>query len=223
MNHRNIQLILLVVFLYAGNSFANNWQSPLIKQLNNNSALVYDHHGQTLFSHNANKLMVPASILKIATADAVLTNLGEHYRIPTEIYLTPDNYLGIKGFGDPTLVSETLLKIAQQIKKHINESPSVTLKGFWLDTSYFKSELRVHGQSASDNPYDASLGALAANFNTVNINKSRTGQISSAEAQTPLTATAIEAAKKLSAGKHRINRKRQLKPTFTISFSQVRL
>ncbi|MCN4145194.1 MAG: D-alanyl-D-alanine carboxypeptidase [Thiohalomonas sp.] len=205
MDHRSIELILFVLFLYAGNAFASNWQSPLIKQLNNNSALVYDHHGRTLFSHNANKLMVPASILKIATADAVITNLGEHYRIPTEIYLTPDNYLGIKGFGDPTLVSETLLKIAQQIKKYLKQSPSGALKGFWLDTSFFKAELTVHGQSASDNPYDASLGALAANFNTVNINKLRTGLISSAEAQTPLTATAIKTAKKLIAGKHRIN------------------
>ena len=198
-------IILLFAIVSAVNCLAKDWKAAVIDELNGGSTFVLDPSGNIVISHNIDKLMVPASILKIATADAVMTHLGENYSIPTEFYLTPDNYLGIKGFGDPTLVSESLSAIAVQLKKQQAMQTSGKLKGFWLDSSFFKSHIKIHGQSSSDNPYDSSNGALVANFNTIYVHKARNGKISSAEPQTPLTATAIRLAKKLSAGKHRIN------------------
>jgi len=197
--------VLFLLLLISAHCVAEDWQTKTIKLLNGGSAVVQDQKGNHLFSYNADKQMVPASILKIATADTVLSLLGEDYRINTEFYLTPDNYLGIKGFGDPGLVSESLLSIAKQLKNHLNNQSGTTLKGFWLDTDFFKSDLKVHGQSSSNNPYDSSLGALVANFNTVHIYKTKKGKVTSAEPQTPLTATAIQLAKNLPPGKHRIN------------------
>lgn len=202
---KKLTFVLFISILSAGNCFADNWKSQIIKQLNTGSINVQDPSGNTILSHNENKLMVPASILKIATADAILSNLGENYRIKTEFYLTEDNYLGIKGFGDPTLVSESLELIAKQLKKQLEIQPAKKLKGFWLDTSFFAPHLKVHGQSNSNNPYDSSVGALVANYNTIHIYKSKSGKISSAEPQTPLTPTAVLLAKKLSPGKHRVN------------------
>ncbi|MCU7837206.1 MAG: D-alanyl-D-alanine carboxypeptidase [gamma proteobacterium symbiont of Taylorina sp.] len=199
-----ITSFLLIVDCFAGDA-VDDWKTPLIKQLNGGSIIVQDQDGKIILSHHADKAMVPASILKIATADAVMTHLGKDYQIPTEFYLTEDNYLAIKGFGDPTLVSESLSMLAKQIKKQLSIHSYGEIKGFWLDTSFFKPHLRVDGQFDSKNPYDSSVGALLANFNTIYIYKSRNGKITSAEPQTPLTPTALKLAKKLSAGKHRIN------------------
>jgi D-alanyl-D-alanine carboxypeptidase/D-alanyl-D-alanine-endopeptidase (penicillin-binding protein 4) len=182
-----------------------DWQQSLIKLLRGGSIIVQDAHQNILFSHHANKAMVPASILKIATADAVLSQLGKNFKIKTEFYLTNDHYLAIKGFGDPTLVSESLKMIAVSLKKQLAKQSWSTLKGFYLDTSYFKPHLKVDGQSNTQNPYDSSVGALVANFNTVYIKKLRNGTVQSAETQTPLTPTAKLLAKNLPIGKHRIN------------------
>lgn len=201
----NFLLILFFSISALSDCSADDWKTQILKPLNDGSIVVQDPSGSIIYSHNADKKMVPASILKIATADAVLTNLGKDFRIQTEFYLTEDNYLGVKGFGDPSLVSESLSAIAKQLKKKLEDKPDRSLKGFWLDTSFFKAHLKVHGQSNSNNPYDSSVGALLANFNTIHIYKSKKGMLSSAEPQTPLTQTAILRAKKLSPGTHRIN------------------
>ncbi len=174
----------------------------ITRYLKKGSALVMDQNSQVLFTYNADKPMVPASILKIATADAVLTTFGEDYKIATEFYLSSNNYLIIKGYGDPSLVSESLSDIARHLKPILKNR---ILKGVWLDNSFFKAHQKVNGQSSSDNPYDASIGALVVNYNTIFVHKSRQGEISSAEPQTPLTSTARFLAKSISFGKHRIN------------------
>ncbi len=193
-------LILPVHPLRAEISASNTRQ--ITQYLKNGSALVVDQNSKVLFAYNADKAMVPASILKLATADAVLTTFGEDYKIATEFYLSRDNYLVIKGYGDPSLVSESLSDIARHLKPILKNR---TLKGIWLDNSFFKAQQKVNGQSSSNNPYDAAIGALVVNFNTIFVHKSRQGKLSSAESQTPLTSTARLLAKNISTGKHRIN------------------
>lgn len=202
---RYLIFIFISSLFFSVNCSASNWKAQIIDQFDNASIILVDPAGHTIFSHHPDRAMVPASILKIATADAVITKLGKDYQIPTEFYLTADHYIGIKGFGDPTLVSESLASIAKQLKQQLDPQPDKEFKGFWFDTDFFKPRLKVDGQSHSSNPYDSSIGALAANFNTIYIKKSRKGMISRAEPQTPLTATAQQLAKKLSIGKHRVN------------------
>ncbi|WP_198265256.1 D-alanyl-D-alanine carboxypeptidase/D-alanyl-D-alanine-endopeptidase [sulfur-oxidizing endosymbiont of Gigantopelta aegis] len=197
--------LLLLFFILPISAMGSDWQTSLIKALKGGSAVLSSPAGDILFSHNADQPMVPASVLKIATADALLSHLGEDYRIRTPFYLTADNYLAIKGAGDPTLTSESMATIAKQIKQQLSKKNITALNGFWLDTGAFKAQIKVHGQSASSNPYDSSVSALLANFNTIYIEKLAHGKIRSAEAQTPLTATAIKLASHLPNGKHRIN------------------
>ncbi len=202
---KSLYSVLLISLFLSVNCFAANWQAQIVNQFNSASIILQSPDGQTLFSHTPNKAMVPASTLKIATADAVISNLGKDYRIPTKFYLTEDYYLGIKGSGDPTLVSESLASIAIQLKKYFSTHPPKDLQGFWFDTDFFGAQLKIHGHSHSNNPYDSSIGAIVANFNTIYIKKSHDGKIVSAEPQTPLTATAQQLSEKLSPGKHRIN------------------
>ena len=47
--------------------------------------------------------------------------------------------------------------------------------------------MRFDGLANSLNPYDAALGALVSNFNTVFVRVEAGGRVSSAEPKTPLT------------------------------------
>ncbi len=74
-----------------------------------------------------------------------------------------------------------------------------------MDSSFFKARQQINGQSNSNNPYDASIGALVVNYNTIYVHKSRQGKLSSAEPQTPLTPTVRKLSRTIPYGKQRIN------------------
>ncbi len=69
--------------------------------------------GVTIFSHNAEKLFLPASNAKLYTCALALDRLGEDYRIHTPLFATArpgrsgllKGSLIIKGRGDPTMTS----------------------------------------------------------------------------------------------------------------------
>jgi len=144
--------------------------------------------------------MIPASTLKLLTAFLALKTWGPGYRFITDFDLDEDNYLWIKGYGDPFLISEELDLIVVALKKKGLKS----VNGIGIDDSYFSKDIKIDGQSRTDNPYDASLSALAANFNTLNIIKDKNG-IRSAEVQTPLIPLMASLGQRLDNGKHRIN------------------
>src|SRR5262249_4789123 len=59
--------------------------------------------GKTLYSRNENRLLLPASNMKLATSAAALTRLGADYRFTTRLVLEPSGDLVIVGSGDPSL------------------------------------------------------------------------------------------------------------------------
>ena len=111
--------------------------------------------------------------------------------------------MGIRGNGDPFLVSEEWQKIA----KKLNDLPAVPKKskGLFFDTSLFEENIQIPGIKYSLNPYDARNGALVVNFNTVYLKVDKNGAITSAEDQTPLTPLARHLGKKLTSGTHRVS------------------
>ena len=149
----------------------------------NDAILVTDSAGQILWAKNADKNRIPASILKIFTAMVALHYLGNDYRFPTEFYLDNQSNLKIKGYGDPLLVSEVIIKISQVLGGLLQSTQP--LNDLVLDDSYFSQPLTIPGITSSSQPYDAPNGALCANFNTVNFKSTSKGYVS-AEPQTPL-------------------------------------
>ena len=83
----------------------------------NDAVLVTDSVGQILWAKNTDKNLIPASILKIFTSTVALHYLGNDYRFPTEFYLDEQSNLKIKGYGDPLLVSEVIIKISQVLEQ----------------------------------------------------------------------------------------------------------
>ena len=197
---KNRVLLTSLILFLASNTLA---ASPLdtLNSLPLSSLLLVDKNHHALYTKNSEKLYIPASTIKVLTSLIALDHWGRDHRFITDFYFDPvTRCLWVKGYGDPYLVSEELDIIINKIKlAGISE-----LDGIGIDNSYFSKTISIDGQGNSLNPYDASLGATAANFNTINI-RVYENSISSSEPQTPLTPLANELAKGLSTGTHRIN------------------
>ena len=76
--------------------------------------------GTTLYSRDRNKYFIPASNVKLLTTASALLELGAEFRIKTPIYATGElpnlTTLHIKGQGDPTISSDNLKNIVQQLQ-----------------------------------------------------------------------------------------------------------
>ncbi|HDR16932.1 MAG TPA: hypothetical protein ENN79_15890 [Desulfobacteraceae bacterium] len=146
----------------------------------NDAAALAGPTGHILYAINEKKPRIPASTLKILTALTVLRSFEPSHRFPTMLFIGKDRCLYVKGFGDPLLTSEALLEMAEAVSVKTRSVEQIV-----VDHSYF-SEVTIPGVNYSSKPYDAPLGALSANFNTVKIAPGPGGKLVSAEDQTPL-------------------------------------
>ena len=67
---------------------------------------------ETVFAHNADTPLVPASNLKLVTTAAAIDKLGPNFRFQTVLVLLPENDLVLIGDGDPSLGDAEYLKKA---------------------------------------------------------------------------------------------------------------
>jgi D-alanyl-D-alanine carboxypeptidase/D-alanyl-D-alanine-endopeptidase (penicillin-binding protein 4) len=183
---------------YASTSVLNSQKSRVTTRLNSlrtsidrlighqDAVMLVDPDGKELYSYSKNKLLIPASTLKVITALVALHYLGESYRFVTEFYLDAHNNLKAKGYGDPFLVSEAIQEITQRLRGELRWYNDLV-----LDESYFQRPILIPGRHTSTQPYDAPNGALCVNFNTVYFKK-QNGVYMSAEEQTPLLPLALQ-------------------------------
>jgi D-alanyl-D-alanine carboxypeptidase/D-alanyl-D-alanine-endopeptidase (penicillin-binding protein 4) len=147
--------------------------------------ILADDQGKILYSQNKDTPFSPASILKILTSLAAVDYFGMSHRFKTlYAYDRASKNLYIKGFGDPLFISEVIQELCEQI---LTKTNARTIHNIILDHSFFHPDIHIPGTGNSLNPYDATSGALCANFNTVSFkwNPLYKGYVS-AEAQTPL-------------------------------------
>lgn len=181
-------LLLLSNLVQASNSKATLFQNESFTQTD--AILVVDEQAGVLFEWQANKAMVPASLSKLATAALAIDKWGEEHRFHTDFF-RHNNQLWVKGYGDPYLVSEEI----DLLVTRLNQSDLSWVESLHIDDSYFQQE-PVPGRSKVNDPYNAPLSAVSANFNTAMLLK-KNGVIQSAEPQTPLTPTAKRLASEL--------------------------
>ncbi len=182
-------------------SAQGGWQQRAQGLASNGGVLAVDEKGKILFAYNADKPFIPASTLKVPTSLTALETLGKSYRYKTDFFIDGNGDLYVKGYGDPFLVSEEFPLIVQALKGKGLSS----VRNMVLDGSYFGPDCQVPGLVGSLNPYDAYNGALLANFNTINVVKSATGEVKSGEEQTPVTEITRTLAMAAPPGKSRIN------------------
>jgi D-alanyl-D-alanine carboxypeptidase/D-alanyl-D-alanine-endopeptidase (penicillin-binding protein 4) len=180
----------MIVFLVMGvmavsmtpNSHARNSKDPTDQTA---GIVLADDQGKVLFSQNRDRQFVPASTLKILTSLAALHYLGPDHRFSTRYcFDNQSKSLYIKGFGDPLFISEVIGSFCKDV---ISKTRLQQARQIVLDHSYFSGGIQIPGASNSLNPYDASSGALCANFNTVMFKwDTQKKQFVSGEPQTPL-------------------------------------
>ena len=178
--------VFLITLFLSCQTFAADPASTrqqLQRWIKHGGVMLNDENGKTLLSYQPDKLLVPASIIKIYTALAALNILGETFHFKTGFYRDPSGNLGIKGWGDPRLISEEIHLIAEKLKTVGIER----IQQIWLDQTAFAGPLTIEGRSSSLNPYDAVNNALAVNFNTLFLGRNKNGVVYSAEPVTPLT------------------------------------
>ncbi|MCF8111683.1 MAG: D-alanyl-D-alanine carboxypeptidase [Desulfobacteraceae bacterium] len=180
-------LAALIILFNPVAALCDNWEDLDSMPGKQVGMMVMGPENEILFAKNPDKSLIPASTLKILTALTAFYHLGPDFRFKTEFYLDQKNNLFIKGYGDPLLVSEQVEKTAG-----ILAVKAANINDIVLDDSYFAPDIKIPGSRGdSDQPYDAPVGALCVNFNTVNLKKVN-GRYISAEPQTPLLPLVIK-------------------------------
>jgi D-alanyl-D-alanine carboxypeptidase/D-alanyl-D-alanine-endopeptidase (penicillin-binding protein 4) len=193
-------VILCFTNLQAGNQ--NQVQQAIAALIPKGAVVLHDEQGTAIIEHNPDKVLVPASIIKIIIVQATYDLLGPAFRFKTEFYQDLHENLAIKGWGDPFLLSEDISKIT----KALQQKNLVKIHSVVLDSSSFAEEVAIPGTSNTLNPYDALNGALVVNFNTLNVGVTLKGKPFSAEPETPLTPLAVAKSDLIGLGKiERIN------------------
>ncbi len=150
--------------------------------------LLADEQGNVLYSHNLHTPFIPASTLKILTSLAALKSFEQGFRYTTKAdYDISSESLRVKGLGDPLFISEIIQDFCLNLIENQALCQATPVRQIILDLSYFEPDIHIPGTGNTLNPYDATTGALCANFNTVMFKTDPvTGTYASAEPQTPL-------------------------------------
>ncbi|MEA9355616.1 D-alanyl-D-alanine carboxypeptidase/D-alanyl-D-alanine-endopeptidase [Bacteriovorax sp. PP10] len=130
---------------------------------------------ETLININADKKLTLASLSKIVTSYAVLKNFPPTYQFVTRIKTdgkienhTLQGNLYLVGGGDPSFSSEGMNYLAQALKK---KGIKKITGDIIVDDSYFDN-IRYdesRGKIRADFIYDAPVGAMSYNWNTIRI------------------------------------------------------
>lgn len=168
-----------------------DWAGRVEKLVGGGGAALAEADGTVLWSRGGDHFLIPASILKIATAAMALERLGPDYRFQTLFRVNPAGDLIISGRGDPLLISEEIDFITARLRA----AGLTDVRRIIVDGTFFAAGQDIPGRSGSRNPYDAFNGALSVNFNTVAVRVGASGRVRSAEPQTPLTPLAKAEAK----------------------------
>lgn len=129
--------------------------------------LLADPGGHVIYQENAGTAFIPASTLKVLTALTALDLLGPDFHFKTDFFLDHDGNLKIKGWGDPLLTSREIQIMATRLGNILKAEKILKLHGLVVDASAFEKDIAIPGTTTTLNPYDATVGAVCANFNTI--------------------------------------------------------
>ncbi|GIW22401.1 MAG: hypothetical protein KatS3mg068_1408 [Candidatus Sericytochromatia bacterium] len=147
-----------------------------ISNFNSSVSIISLKTGDSIFDYNKERLLAPASNMKILTSSAALKLLKPEHRFRTVIY--SDSYIKngiingniyIKGYGDPDLTYERLAKTVRKLKNYGLKEVQGDLIA---DESFFDSQDVGKGWKIANygnSVYSARISALSINRNTIEV------------------------------------------------------
>lgn len=130
---------------------------------------------RAIYSVNADEKMIPASVSKVFTAVAALKKFGPSHRMKTTLWTSGSETKGVlkgnlylKGGGDPGFVSETMWFLVNEFTRNeINQIDGDIV----VDESLFDSVRFDESRDPNrvDRAYDAPIGAMSFNWNSINV------------------------------------------------------
>ncbi|HOO55301.1 MAG TPA: D-alanyl-D-alanine carboxypeptidase/D-alanyl-D-alanine-endopeptidase [bacterium] len=136
--------------------------------------------GEMLYELNPDRIMIPASNLKLVTAASAILELSPDFRYQTDYFLKNfDSSTGkaggiyIKGYGDPTLSGDFYQDSQQAADERAKELYNAGLREIngvmWLDGSFFSDNKRPETWEEEDLDwcYAVRPGALSAGGNCI--------------------------------------------------------
>ncbi|HAQ07448.1 MAG TPA: D-alanyl-D-alanine carboxypeptidase/D-alanyl-D-alanine-endopeptidase [Bacillus bacterium] len=159
---------------------SQDFPAEITKLLNNEAALNGSlagvsvrsaEDGEILYEHMGDTRLTPASVLKLFTAAAALSVLGEDYTFSTEILSdgkisggTLDGDIYFKGKGDPTLLPEYIANIAKDLRgigiKRVKGN--LIADDTWYDNVRYSSDLNWNDEHEY---YGAQISSLTVSPN----------------------------------------------------------
>ncbi|MCB0413619.1 MAG: D-alanyl-D-alanine carboxypeptidase/D-alanyl-D-alanine-endopeptidase [Bdellovibrionales bacterium] len=135
-----------------------------------------DKNNVVLTELNGQKKFIPASLTKILTASALLDLMPSGHTVKTQILTLSERFkngvysgdLYLKGGGDPSFVSESLWVLVNDLLR----SNLRTIEGnLIVDDTLFDNVRYDPGRERSrvDRAYDAPIGAMSFNWNSINL------------------------------------------------------
>ena len=169
---------ILFVNVAHGESFTD-WTLSLIKKnkMNPEQFSFYwaKPDGTVILQHRSNVLMLPASISKITTSSATLDYLPPGTKFKTQLKSSAKiadgklkGTLYLVGGGDPSFVSENMWFLVNTFKR--NQIKEIT-GDICVDDSMFDSVRYDESRESKrvDRAYDAPVGAMSFNWNSMNV------------------------------------------------------
>lgn len=121
--------------------------------------------GTSLFAHNENGKVIPASNTKLVTSLLALGKLGPGYTFETKAFRS-GNDLTLQGNGDPFLVSERLYLLARDVARTgVKSVDAIRVSNSAYDQIY----TGLMDWDDSSEPFTAMVAPTSFNFNSIEI------------------------------------------------------
>ncbi len=150
--------------------------APVLTRARVGVAVIDCSSGEMVYARDPDLLLNPASNLKVLTSAVALSVLGPAFRFRTSVLydgtlnegvLSGNLYL--RGEGDPELVYETVWKMVKDLQA---QGLTTIMGDLVADDTFFDEQRLIPDWNEDDlddetHAYNAPLGALSFNFNTV--------------------------------------------------------
>lgn len=177
-------LSLVIMPSFAKNIIKENKFDSLIKASNFNKTSTIAvsvkevGSGNVVYEYNQDKLLNPASTLKMFTTPAALNSLGNDYCFKTQLYVDKNNNLYVKLGADPLLTSLELKHLVRNLKIQNRKK----LNNIYIDDSIIDNVDWGTGWMWDDetNPFMPKFSAynLDDNLFKINVSKDESGSFS---------------------------------------------